>query len=257
MKRTMRFLVWLYPSSWRKRYGAEFEALLEDATPSARGAFDVFCGALKTQMTTWSFARITLACSVAGILVAATIFFVLPAHCVSQTVLVLTQADGSTSASESASSLLNNVERNAFSREFLSSVILEHKLYQRERARMPLDDVIDKMKRNITLKAMPLASPGNRDTLTVVVQFAYSDARVAQQVNEELISRFMESNVKIGQQLNSNWIFRVVDPPSLQLSSAALNREQFAAVGLFAGLLVGLALAIVLKSRRTTTVGNG
>jgi uncharacterized protein involved in exopolysaccharide biosynthesis len=63
--------------------------------------------------------------------------------------------------------------------------------------------------------------------------------------------------VKIGQQLNSNWIFRVLDPPSLQLSSAALNRAQFAAVGLFAGLLVGLALAIVLRSCRTTTVGNG
>ena len=96
------------------------------------------------QMTTWSFGRITLACSVAGILVAATIFFALPAHYLSQTVLVfeLTQADKSTSAGESASSLLNNVERNAFSRESLTSVILEHKLYPRERARMPLDDVI-------------------------------------------------------------------------------------------------------------------
>jgi hypothetical protein len=52
MKRTMRFLVWLYPSTWRKRYGAEFEALLEDATPSAQDAFDVFWGALKMQMTT-------------------------------------------------------------------------------------------------------------------------------------------------------------------------------------------------------------
>jgi hypothetical protein len=257
MKRTMRFLVWLYPSSWRKRYGAEFEALLEDAAPSPRGTFDVFWGALKMQMTTWSFGRITLACSVAGILVEATIFFALPAHYVSQTVLELTQADGSTSADESARRLLNNVERNALSREFLTSVIFEYKLYPRERARMPLDDVIDKMKRNITLKATPLASPGNRDMLTFVIQFDYSDVRVAQQVNEELIARFLESNVKIGQQLNSNWIFRVLDPPSLQLSSAALNRAQFAAVALFAGLLVGVALAIVLRSRRTTTVGNG
>jgi hypothetical protein len=33
MKRTMRFLARLYPSSWRKRYGAELDALLEDATP--------------------------------------------------------------------------------------------------------------------------------------------------------------------------------------------------------------------------------
>jgi len=257
MKRTMRFLVWLYPSSWRKRYGAEFEALLEEAAPSGWGAFDVFWGALKMQMTTCSFGRITLASSVAGILVAATIFFALPAHYVSQTVLELTPSDGSTSAGEFARSLLNNVERNALSREFLTSVIFDHKLYPRERTRMPLDDVIDKMKRNITLKAMPLASPGNRGTLSFVVLFDYSDARIAQQVNEELISRFLESHVKIAQQFDSHWNFRVHDPPSVQLSSAALNRGEIGSVGLFAGLLVGLALTIVLRSRRTTTVGNG
>jgi hypothetical protein len=45
MKRIMRFLVRLYPSSWRKRYGAEFDALLEDAMPTARDTFDLFWGA--------------------------------------------------------------------------------------------------------------------------------------------------------------------------------------------------------------------
>jgi hypothetical protein len=257
MKRTMRFLARLYPSNWRKRYGAEFVALLEDATPSARDAFDVFWGALKMQLTTWSFGRIMLACSVAGTLVAAAASFVGPVHYVSQTVLWLTPAERSSPTGESASSLLNNVESNAFNREFLTSVILEHNLYPHERARMPLDGVIDKMKRNIALEATPLASPANRDTFRFVVQFEYSDPRIAQQVNEELMSRFMESTVKIGQQLESDWSFRVLDPPSLPLNPDAPNRAQFAAVGLIAGLLGGVTLAIVLRSRRGTTIENG
>lgn len=255
MKRTMRFLARLYPSSWRKRYGDEFEALLEDATPSARDAFDVFWGASKMQMTTWGFGRITLACSVAGILVAAAVSFALPVHYLSRAVLTVTPANGSIPAGETTRSLLNNMERNVFSQESLTSIVQEHNLYPRERALMPVNDVIDNMKRNIRIDPIPLASPGNPDTLTFAVQFDYSDRYVAQQVNAELASLFLEG--ALNSQLNSElWIFHVSDPPSLPLGPAAPNRTRLGAVGLFAGLLAGLSLAIVVRSRRRTTVGN-
>jgi hypothetical protein len=147
------------------------------------------------------------------------------------------------------------MERNVFSRESLTSILQEHNLYPRERARMPVDDVIDNMKRNIRVDPIPFASPGNPDTLTFVVQFDYSDRYVAQQVNAELASRFREG--ALNSQLNSNWIFHVSDPPNLPLRPSAPNRTRLGAVGLFAGLLAGLSLAIVVKSRRGTTVGNG
>jgi hypothetical protein len=254
MKRTMTFLARLYPSNWRKRYGAELDALLEDARPSVRDAIDVFLGAFKMQMTTWDFGRITLACMVVGILLAAAASFVVPVHYVSQTVLWVTPPDGSTSTGESGRNLVSNLARDIFVREYLASVIQEHNLYPGERARKPLDDAIDKMKRNITLEATPYASPTHPGTLTFVVQFGYPDARVARQVNEELISRFMEGAVDNAQQSNSNWNFRVLDPPSIPLKPAAPNRTQFAVGGLLAGLLASLTLAIVFKSRRTTTV---
>jgi hypothetical protein len=47
MKPILKFLVRLYPSEWHKRYGTEFDALLEDGTPRARDVFDVFWGLLK------------------------------------------------------------------------------------------------------------------------------------------------------------------------------------------------------------------
>lgn len=70
MKPIIKFLVRLYPSACLKRHGAELDALLEDATPSVGDAFDLFWGALKMQMTTWDFAKVTFACSVAGVLLA-------------------------------------------------------------------------------------------------------------------------------------------------------------------------------------------
>jgi hypothetical protein len=249
MKRTMRFLARLYPSSWRKRYGAEFDALLEDATPSARDAFNIFWGALKMQMTMWSFGRIMLACSLIGILVAAAVSFAVPVHYMSQAVFTATPA------SEFTLDMLKDLTRRISSRESLNSVIQEHNLYARERARMPLDDVISKMKQNITVEALPLASPRNRDRLTFLVQFDYPDRDVALQVNAELASRFIEGNAD--PRLNSHATLQLPDPPGLPLRPTAPNRMEFAAMGLLAGLLAGLTFAIVLKSRRTATVGNG
>jgi uncharacterized protein involved in exopolysaccharide biosynthesis len=247
MKRTMRFLARLYPSSWRKRYGAELDALLEDATPSARDAFDIFWGAFKMQMTAWSFGRIMLACSLVGLLVAVAVSFAVPAHYRSQAVFTATPA------SEFTLDMLKDLTRRISRRESLNSVIQGHNLYARARARMPLDDVIDKMKQDITVEALPLASSRNRDRLTFLVQFDYPDPHVAQQVNTELASRFIEGMVR-DPRFNSHATLQLPDLPSLPLGPTAPNRMKFAAIGLVAGLLAGLTLTII---GRTTTVGNG
>lgn len=250
MKRIMRFLVRLYPSSWRKRYGAELDALLEDATPATRDTFDLLWGALKMQMTPWGFGRVMVACSVAGILLAAAVSFMVPVHYDSQAIFRATPANESTRRG------LANLEQNVLSRESLSSIIQGYNLYSHERARMTLDDVIDEMKRNIHIYPMPLASDGNRDSLTFILQFDYSDPQGAQQVNEDLASRFMKGNFDVARQLDSHITLRLPDLPSLPLRPTSPNRTRFAVVGLLAGLLTGLTLAIVLGARRNTTVGQ-
>jgi hypothetical protein len=250
MKRALRFLSRLYPSSWRKRYGSEFDALLEDSKPSAHDAFDVFCGALKMQMTTWSFRRVTLASTVAGTLVAVALSLASSAHYLSQAVLTFTPADESVPADESARRLVDRMERNIYGRNYLASLIHEHNLYWRERLRMPLDDVVENMRRDISL--VPVQSPGNRNAFTVVVQFDYSDPRVAQRVNEELTSRFIEGG--LNSQLTSNWTFRVPVAPSLPLRPVPPNRVRLMVLCLLTALFAGLTLAIVLRSRRTISV---
>jgi capsular polysaccharide biosynthesis protein len=202
------------------------------------------------QMTPWGFGRVMFACSVAGILVAAVVSFTVPVHYDSQAIFTATPAD------ESTRRVLNNVEQNVLSRESLTSIIQGYNLYPRERARMTLDDVIDEMKRNIRLYPMPLASAGNRDSLTFILQFDYSDPQLAQQVNEDLARRFIKGNFEVARQFDSHITLRLPDLPSLPLRPASPNRTRFAAVGLLAGLLTGLAFAIVLGARRNTTVGH-
>ena len=60
-KHLLRILARLYPAAWRKRYGDEFEALIEDARPGLGGALDILKGALAMQFTSWTPLRVLAA----------------------------------------------------------------------------------------------------------------------------------------------------------------------------------------------------
>ena len=46
----MKRLLWLYPRRWRRRYGEEMEALLEEMRPSLATALDLLRGGLDAQL---------------------------------------------------------------------------------------------------------------------------------------------------------------------------------------------------------------
>ena len=53
----MRWLLWLYPRGWRRRYGDEFAALLEQEQPSPSLVLDVVLGALDAHLHATLFRR--------------------------------------------------------------------------------------------------------------------------------------------------------------------------------------------------------
>ena len=209
MKRILRFLARLYPSSWRRRYGAEFDALLEDATPSAGDAFDVFLGAVKMQMTKWAFGGFLLAGSVAGLLVAGAALMAIPAHYVSQAVVEVRPGD------RSSLRVIDDLNQDIFSRESLAVLIEQHNLYPRDRARKSRDEVIDGMKSAMSAHLTTGTTLGAEDALTLRIGFDYPDARVAQQVVSELTAAFIEGNLDSAERHDSRSTFRVLDAPSL------------------------------------------
>ncbi len=90
MKRAMRAAAWLYPKRWRKRYGDEFEALIEDAGAGWRSVADVLKGALKMQLSHWGSGRIVTVAAVVGVVIAAAASFSVPDQWQSQAVIRIT-----------------------------------------------------------------------------------------------------------------------------------------------------------------------
>jgi len=251
MKRLLKLLARLYPSSWHRRYGTEFEALLEDSTPRIRDLYDVFLGALKMQMTTWNFTRITLAACLTGTLAAIAISFAIPSHYISHTLITvnppgdaLATPDSIASTNSAMQSYLINLQPDVLNRDSLSRIIERLNLYPRERANMPLDAVVNKMQSNIYV--FPVK--GSTSLSAFVVQFNYPDPYIAQKVNGELVSLFMSANLAYSAS-HPHLVFRVMDAPELPQKPTGPNRIEMGAIGLLIGLPTGLILALVIRLR--------
>ena len=93
---------------------------------------------------------------------------------------------------------INSMSQTILSRGVLTTIINNFGLYQRERQRMPIEDVIEEMKRNIHIFPVPnMGGAGsNRPVPAFVVQFSYENRYQSQRVVQDLVSRFMDENVR-------------------------------------------------------------
>src|SRR6266403_4634736 len=72
---------------------------------------------------------------------------------------------------------INSMEQTILSRTVLTTIINMYNLYQRERSRTTIEDVIDDMKGKIRIYPVPGANsnPNNRTVPAFYVQFAYEN----------------------------------------------------------------------------------
>jgi hypothetical protein len=68
MNRLSWIITGLYPAAWKKRYGDELDALIEDAGADWGTLFDLLKESIKMNVKTWSWGRWVLVFGVAGIL---------------------------------------------------------------------------------------------------------------------------------------------------------------------------------------------
>jgi hypothetical protein len=73
MKRLARMMAALYPAAWKKRYGDELDALIEDAGGGWHIIFDLLKEAMKMQLKTWSSGKLALVFGISGLLAAAAV----------------------------------------------------------------------------------------------------------------------------------------------------------------------------------------
>jgi polysaccharide chain length determinant protein (PEP-CTERM system associated) len=89
---------------------------------------------------------------------------------------------------------LNLISQQILSRTRLERIVQEFNLYQRERERLIMEDVIEQMRRDISLQ---VNSNRNRNAASSFnVSFVSNDARTAMRVTERLASLFVQENLE-------------------------------------------------------------
>ena len=100
---------------------------------------------------------------------------------------------------------INSMQESVESRGKLTEIITTYNLYLKERARLPLDDVIETMRNKIAIE--PLGQGAGRNVPAFRVSFQYPDRHLAQKVVQELMGRFMDENFRN----QSNQTFQTTD----------------------------------------------
>ena len=93
---------------------------------------------------------------------------------------------------------INSMAQTILSRTTLTTIINSFNLYPRERSRMPIEDVIELMKKK-KVEIVPVASPAaaqNDHVPAFGVQFAYENRFQAQRVVQDLVGRFIDENIR-------------------------------------------------------------
>lgn len=89
---------------------------------------------------------------------------------------------------------INQLYQEIVSRPNLINLIQTYNLYPSDRKRLPIEDVVEKMRKDISItQPRGLANRTDRSGgAAFTITYTYSDRRITQQVCEKLISKFME-----------------------------------------------------------------
>ncbi len=98
--------------------------------------------------------------------------------------------------SQRVSSMANEI----LSRTALTNIINSLQLYPRDRKRLPNEDVVEMMRRDIKIGAVGLlAAQQNERVNAFRISFSYNDRLLAQKVCQELVSKFIDANLRTQQ----------------------------------------------------------
>jgi capsular polysaccharide biosynthesis protein len=244
MRRLTKFVLRFYPASWRGRYGVEFDALLEDMHPTWRTALDVFGGAVAMHWQTFRGGWTVALAGLVGLLLGAGCWLVMPNQYRSTATLAVASDNGLVSDQDVA-----DIVTIFLTGQPLGEIIRRDKLYPQEQTRMPLDDVVAVMAKNIHVR--PAAGK------LLMVQFDYSDPVMAQRVINELVDEVFHEWIELSLgsgSTRSHEIIRLMDSASTAKGPISPNPMQLAMVGLAGGCMLGFVIAFM---RRQTSVTAG
>jgi hypothetical protein len=245
MKRLIRFVAFLYPMSWRARYGVEFEALLEDLDPDWRTFLDTVKGALEMRINTWNMGKILAATGIAGMVIGLAVSLAFPRQYASTAVIKIVPSSAVPVTHELVANHVNRVAYGVMSRPSLTSIIDGFGLYRTQRAKEPREDIIDDMRTKITVRP---ETPKVDAQIAFIVQFVYTDPVLAQQVTQQLVARFVDENLRVSLADKGSMTFEIIDAASLPRNPLSPSWWKLSTVGLLAGMFSGITAVLLRHS---------
>jgi polysaccharide chain length determinant protein (PEP-CTERM system associated) len=104
---------------------------------------------------------------------------------------------------EELTARINAIAQEIITRSSLQNLIQTYNLYPEDRKRLPMEDVIDRMRKSIGIDNIESYSRSGAPRYHVFgVSFVYSDRRLAQRICSELIDRFTKQSIE--SRLNSS-----------------------------------------------------
>jgi polysaccharide biosynthesis transport protein len=168
----------------------------------------------------------------AGIVISTVVAFAVPNTYVSEATLQITPAQISesivkTTINQQLTERISEMQQEILSRTSLSAIITDPRLdlYKSERARQPLEDVIELM-RNRDVRISINSVPGEKRASAFMISFSYPDRVKAHDTVQTLITKFQEANQN-AQRLSQNMVASFVqdDLKSAKEKLDAVNDE--------------------------------
>lgn len=225
-----RLAMRLYPAWWRRRYGPELQALMEDTGPTWRTVLDVGKEGLVMQLRDFrSPLYLVIGCALLGAGVGAAVFAATPPRWAFASSIEVQ------SPSESPETRLRALASGAFSDDNLGRVVERFGLYRGGQNGQALADAHHQFRSDIALALTPAGFQ---------ISFSYPDEDKARRVVDHLSGLLIDANLRV----SGSERYLIKGPP--RQSSARPGVMKITSVGMGAGLLVGILVA-VWRRRRT------
>ena len=94
---------------------------------------------------------------------------------------------------------INSIYQSVTSRNTLTNIINLYKLYPRDRQRLPMEDVIEQMRKDVNVRfvgQMNAGAAGRNQVQAFEISFAYENRLLAQKIVSELVTRFIDENIR-------------------------------------------------------------
>jgi polysaccharide chain length determinant protein (PEP-CTERM system associated) len=131
---------------------------------------------------------------------------------------------------EDLSQRLASMKEQILSRTRLEPIIEKFNLYANDRAKLPMDDLIERLRKAVVISALE-AMPGTQGSLPgFSVNVSFNDPQIAQQICTEITSMFMEQNARSLEQQASrttSFIGQQLDEAKAKLDEQDAKLAQF------------------------------